>query len=277
LPGRPNSWEITRLPLNRPGDFRPPDKKRQSIFICPPLRKPLLFQGGFPAEEHSGGPDLKSQETVCSIVACDPKEDLFGIAVFSSAPAVGKTVPFTGAFAGAMAVQGFTSPYFGVEGMKLLRDGVSADKVIEKVLTEDPIRESRQLLALDRAGRPAAFTGSALPTFAGSVEGDRYIIGGCGLADGSLLEKAAKVFEEAQGDLVERLLTALGVAGDSNGNREGAVSAALRVSKDQPHPFMDLRVDKHGDPITMLSTLLAKWRMRNPPKPPPELPEPLSE
>ncbi len=177
-------------------------------------------------------------------------------------------MPFTGAFAGAIAVQGFTSPYFGVAGMKLLRDGVAAGDVIEKVLTEDPIRESRQILALDRAGHTAAFTGSALPPFAGSLEGDRYIAGGCGLASDSILGKCAQAFEESQGDFATRLLTAVAVAAGNDGNRAGAVSAALRVSKDQPYPFIDLRVDKHEDPIKVLSALLLRWRERNmPPEP----------
>lgn len=185
------------------------------------------------------------------------------MACVSSATAVGKTVPFTGAFAGAIAVQGYTSPYFGVIGMKLLREGLKAEEVLDAVLSDDPIRQSRQILTLDAAGQTAVFTGSALPEYTGALEGDRYAVGGVGLSGERLLSSCAKAFEKAGGDLADRLLAAIAVAAEGE-NRAVAVSAVLRVSKDKPHPYVDLRVDRHEQPVERLAELLKKWRKKNP-------------
>ena len=211
-----------------------------------------------------GAETIKSQDTICSIVAADPKSGLFGVACVSSATAVGKTVPFSGAFAGVIAVQGYTSPYFGVIGMKLLREGLKADEVLDAVLSEDPIRQSRQILILDAAGQTAVFTGSALPEYTGALEGDRYAVGGVGLSGERLLSDCAKAFEKTQGDLPDRLLATIAVAAKSQ-NRAPSVSAVLRVSKDKPHPYVDLRVDRHDEPVEHLRVLLKRWREKNAP------------
>jgi len=159
-------------------------------------------------------------------------------------------------------VQGYTSPYFGVTGMKMLREGMAAAEVLESVLAEDPIRQSRQILALDSAGHTAVFTGNALPGYAGAVESDRYAVGGVGLAGDSVLSKCGKIFEATQGQLADRLLAAISSAATGQGFAD-AVSAVLRISKDQPYPCLDLRIDKHDQPVQALAALLAKWRENN--------------
>jgi len=210
-----------------------------------------------------GAGKLKSQETIFSIVAADPEEGLFGIAAVASAPAIGKTVPFTGAVAGAIAVQGYTSPYFGVVGMKMLREGMPAGEMLESVLTDDPIRESRQILAIDSAGHTAAFTGGALPQYAGSVEGEGYVAGGCGLGSERLPPRCAEAFEKCLGGLAEKLLAALEEAATEEANREPVIAAVLRISKDTPHPWIDLRVDRRAEPVEEVRKLLARWRQEN--------------
>ncbi|MCD6405623.1 MAG: DUF1028 domain-containing protein [Planctomycetes bacterium] len=204
------------------------------------------------------------QESICSIVAADLKEGFFGVAVASSSLAVGKTVPFTGAFAGAIAVQGYTSPYFGIAGMKRLRDGLSADAVLEEIMAGDPIRESRQILLIDVGGQTATFTGSQLFDYAGSLAGHHYIIGGCGLAGLEVLRAAAGAYESCKGDFAEKLVAAVTAAQDES-NRAPFESAALRISRDEPFPYIDLRVDSHNEPVGELARLLAMWREKNAP------------
>ncbi len=206
------------------------------------------------------------QESICSIVAADLKEGFFGVAVVSNSLAVGKTVPFTGAFAGAIAVQGYTSPYFGIAGMKRLRDGLSAEAVLEEIMAGDPIRESRQILLMDVGGQTAAFTGSQLPGYAGALAGRHYVIGGCGLADGEVLRAAAGAYESRKGDFAEKLVSAV-TAAESQSNRVPFESAALRISRNDPFPYIDLRVDSHGEPVGELARLLAMWREKNAPPP----------
>ena len=69
---------------------------------------------------------MRYQDTVSSICAADLKAGEFGVGVASTGLAVGKNVPFSGAFVGAIAVQGYTGPFFGIAGMKLLREGIPA-------------------------------------------------------------------------------------------------------------------------------------------------------
>ena len=119
---------------------------------------------------------VKHQETICTIVAADPRAGQFGIAVASSALAVGKNVPFTGAFVGAVAVQGYSSPFFGIAGMKLLRENIPANEVIDRVMTGDPLKEHRQMVVIDAAGKTAAFTGSSTAAHSGSHQGENYAV-----------------------------------------------------------------------------------------------------
>ena len=206
---------------------------------------------------------MKYQETILSIVAADLKAGDFGVGVVSASLAVGKNVPFTGAFVGAMAVQGYVGPFFGIAGMKLLRAGVSADRVIQAVTVDDLISDSRQILVVDATGRTAAVSGSSLPPFSGIKQGENYVLGGCGLDSESNLDAAASAFEAASGDLAGRLLEAL-LAFEREHRGLPLESAALRVSRNDPFPYVDLRVDSGREPAKRLSHLLSTWRSQQP-------------
>jgi uncharacterized Ntn-hydrolase superfamily protein len=206
---------------------------------------------------------MKYQETILSIVAADLKAGDFGVAVASASLAVGKNVPFTGAFVGAMAVQGYVGPFFGIAGMKLLREGLSAERVIESVTSDDLLRDSRQILVVDAAGRTAAVSGSNLSAFSGVKQGEHYVVGGCGLDAESNLAAASGAFEAASGDLPGRLLEALLVF-EREHRGLPLESAALRVSRNDPFPFVDLRIDSAREPVKRLVGLLATWRSQQP-------------
>jgi uncharacterized Ntn-hydrolase superfamily protein len=209
-----------------------------------------------------GGHTLKQQETVCTIAAADLKSGEFGIAVASSSLAVGKNVPFTRAHVGAIAVQGYASPFFGIAGMKFLRDGVHSHAVIENVMAGDPLKEHRQMLVIDVTGKPAVFTGSEVSPFCGSHQGENYAVAGCGLLGQAVIDGCAKAFEETQGDLAGRLVAALAAAEKASGDSAPFESAAVRISKDNPYPYLDLRIDRHADPVTELARLLEMWRTK---------------
>lgn len=207
---------------------------------------------------------MRYQDTVSSICAADLKAGEFGVAVASTGLAVGKNVPFSGAFVGAIAVQGYTGPFFGIAGMKLLREGIPATRVLEEILADDPLRDNRQILIIDAAGQTAVFSGIALPPFSGARQGEGYVVGGCGLPGQGLLDAAAKAFDGAEGDLLARLFESLSAM--SGAMRETAFSsAAIRISKNDPFPYIDLRVDSHHDPIAQLGRLIDLWRARTAP------------
>ncbi len=95
-----------------------------------------------------------------SIAACDLERREWGVAVQSKFLAVGAIVPWAEAEVGAVATQAFANPRYGPDGLALLRDGLAADEVVERVTSADPGRNERQLGVVDGAGRAATFTGA---------------------------------------------------------------------------------------------------------------------
>jgi len=59
-----------------------------------------------------------------SIVAYDPQENAWGVAVASKFPAVGSVVPWASAQAGAIATQSYANTSYGPRGLDLMRQGM---------------------------------------------------------------------------------------------------------------------------------------------------------
>lgn len=169
-----------------------------------------------------------------SIVAYDPDETTWGIAVASKFPAVGAVVPWARAGAGAVATQSFANTAFGPTGLALMGDsGLDAEAALTKLLADDPQRESRQVGLVDSKGGSATFTGADCFDWAGGVTGPGYAIQGNILAGPQVVEAMKTTFLGAQGKLANRLHTAL-LAGDrAGGDRRGRQSAAILVVKAQ--------------------------------------------
>src|SRR3979490_1898734 len=95
-----------------------------------------------------------------SIIARDPATGQFGIAVATRFFAVGGRVPYIAAGLGAIATQALVNPYYGIDGLKLLRDGRKPPGHIDNLTAADNGRESRQVHVMDAGGRIASHTGS---------------------------------------------------------------------------------------------------------------------
>lgn len=197
-----------------------------------------------------------------SIVACDPEEESWGVAVASKFPAVGAVVPFAQASAGAVATQSFANTSFGPRGLELMATGLSAQKTLDQLLVDDPDRQLRQVGLVDSKGRSATFTGSECFAWAGGVTGNGYAIQGNILAGAKVVPAMEKAFLKAPGSLPARLFAAL-LAGDrAGGDKRGRQSAAIYVTKPKGgyggylDRWLDYRVDDHEDPVTRLGELL---------------------
>src|SRR5882757_2263773 len=94
-----------------------------------------------------------------SIIARDSATGQLGIAVATRFFAVGALVPHIAPGIGAIATQALVNPYYGINGLALLRDGNSPHDVVAALLATDAGRESRQLHAMDAKGRIAAHSG----------------------------------------------------------------------------------------------------------------------
>src|ERR671936_2399248 len=95
-----------------------------------------------------------------SIAACDLDAAQWGVAVQSKFVAVGSVVPSAEPQVGAIATQAYANPRYGSDGLALLREGLSAQEVVERLTAADEGRDHRQLGVVDGRGGSATFTGS---------------------------------------------------------------------------------------------------------------------
>src|SRR5213595_1255694 len=94
--------------------------------------------------------------TTYSIAACDLDARQWGVATQSKFLAVGAVVPWAEPHVGAIATQAYANPRYGPEGLSLLREGRSAEEVVERLTSADDGRDHRQLGMVDGQGRPAS-------------------------------------------------------------------------------------------------------------------------
>ena len=201
---------------------------------------------------------MQPRPSTFSIVARDPKQDAFGVAVQSKFVSVGSVVPFAAADAGAIATQSFANVAYGPKGLDLLRDGYEADTVIERLTQADDEAPSRQLGIVGSDGSVAAFTGDECLDHASDRQGENYTVQGNILEGRETIDAMAEAFESTDGGLPERLLAALFAGNEAGGDKRGEQSAAMYVVKPEGgydggnDRWIDLRVDDHEHPIEEL-------------------------
>ena len=189
------------------------------------------------------------------MVARCPKTLTLGVCVSTAVPAVGSRVPHVEAGVGAVATQAKTNIFYGINGLKLLKAGLSPQAALEAMLNEDQDRESRQVIIIDIEGRTAAFTGKETIGWKGHLVGKDYVAAGNMLACSKVIGAMAQAFENSEGELAERLLKALEAGQEAGGDKRGRMSAALVVvGREQRgnRPILDLRVDEHPNPVREL-------------------------
>jgi len=190
-----------------------------------------------------------------SIVARDAT-GAFGVAVASRFFAVGALCPHARGGVGALSTQALINPMYARPALDLLSEGVPPAEVVRLVTAADDGRESRQLHAVDAAGRTAAHTGSGCIPWCGHIAGAGFSVAGNMLAGAQVVGETAAAYE-ARADLpfAERLLAALAAGEDAGGDKRGKQGAALLIYTTEEYPFLDLRVDDHAEPIAELNRL----------------------
>jgi uncharacterized Ntn-hydrolase superfamily protein len=200
--------------------------------------------------------------TTYSICACDLEAQQWGVATQSKFLAVGSIVPWAEPQVGAIATQSYANPRYGPEGLALLREGLSAAEVIDRLTGADEDSGLRQLGIVDGLGRAASYTGEGCHEWAGGRVGACYAAQGNILVSAATVDALADTFETT-GDapLAERLLDCLAAAQEAGGDRRGQQSAALLVVEREggyaglSDVLVDLRVDDHPEPISELRRL----------------------
>ncbi len=191
-----------------------------------------------------------------SIIARDNSTGQFGVAVATRFFAVGARVPHIAAGIGAIATQALVNPYYGIDGLKLLREGRTPRETVETLIAADNGRESRQLHIMDAGGRIAARTGCECVDWCGHIEGKGFSIAGNMLAGARVLDDTAKAYIANETlPFAQRLIAAMRAGEAAGGDKRGKQSAALLIYGDEEWSALDLRVDDHSDPLCELARL----------------------
>lgn len=191
-----------------------------------------------------------------SIVARCPRSGQFGVAAATAMPAVGKLLSHAAAGAGAVATQALVNPYLGLDGLALLRQGLSAKEVLERLKATDPCMELRQCALIDAQGDSLCWTGDKCLPWAGSLSGEQFSVQGNRLVGPQVLDAVAEAFRHAEKrPLIEHLIEALAAGDRCGGDRHGESSAVIYVVDQEAYPLWDIRVDHHLDPVAELRRL----------------------
>jgi uncharacterized Ntn-hydrolase superfamily protein len=193
-----------------------------------------------------------------SIIARDTSTGQFGIAVATKFFAVGARVPYIAARLGAIATQALVNPYYGIDGLKLLREGRQPRDVVDTLIAADAGRETRQLHVMDAFGRIASHTGRDCVDWCGHIEGNGFSIAGNMLAGAQVLDDTAKAYlANAMLPFPQRLIAAMRSGEAAGGDKRGRQSAALLIYGAEEWSDLDLRVDDHANPLAELERLEA--------------------
>jgi uncharacterized Ntn-hydrolase superfamily protein len=191
-----------------------------------------------------------------SIIARDNATGQFGIAVATRFFAVGARVPHIAAGIGGIATQALVNPYYGIDGVRLLREGRQPRDIVETLIAADAGRQSRQLHIMDAGGRIASHTGKDCVDWCGHIEGNGFSIAGNMLAGARVLDDTAAAYlANAALPFAQRLIAAMRAGEAAGGDKRGRQSAALLIYGDEEWSDLDLRVDDHADPLTELERL----------------------
>jgi uncharacterized Ntn-hydrolase superfamily protein len=191
-----------------------------------------------------------------SIIARDSTTGQIGIAVATKFFAVGARVPHIAPMLGGVATQALVNPYYGIDGVKLLREGKAPHEIIATLIAADDGRESRQLHIMDANGRIAAHTGRECVDWCGHVEGNGFSVAGNMLAGAQVLDDTAKAYVANENlPFAQRLIAAMKAGEAAGGDKRGKQSAALLIHGEEDWSNLDLRVDDHTDPLAELERL----------------------
>jgi len=198
-----------------------------------------------------------------SIIAKDNATGQIGIAVATKFFAVGARVPHIAPAIGGIATQALVNPYYGIDGVRLLREGRAPRDIVETLVASDAGHGSRQLHIMDAKGQIASYTGKDCVDWCGHLEGEGFSIAGNMLAGPRVLDDTAKVYLANTGmPFAQRLIAAMRAGELAGGDKRGKQSGALLIYGEEEWSDLDLRVDDHADPLAELERLEAVSRER---------------
>jgi uncharacterized Ntn-hydrolase superfamily protein len=199
-----------------------------------------------------------------SIVAIDPASGDLGVAVASRYFAVGAVVPWADANVGAVATQANVNVGYGPKALELLRQGLTAQQVMDRLFVEDtfPGKDGRQIAIVDSKGNIAVFTGDGAQDWKGHRKGATWSAQGNILVGPHVVEAMGKAFENTKDELAEKLYAALKAGDEAGGDSRGRQSASILVVRKtggrntNNDRYVYINVDDHPEPMRELRRLL---------------------
>lgn len=211
-----------------------------------------------------------------SILAMDSATGEIGGAVQSRVFSVGNGVLWAEAGIGAAATQAIVDVSYGPQSLALLRQGLSAEQVVTRVLEADPdprpsdwSKQGRQFAVIDAKGRVFAWTGPAATAWAGhkscSASGSLCTAQGNILASAAVVDSMVTAYERTAGQHISlRLQEALEAGQRAGGDKRGMQSAAMLIVKKNGGVWLNndvvlrLQVDDNPEPIVELRRLVER-------------------
>jgi uncharacterized Ntn-hydrolase superfamily protein len=201
-----------------------------------------------------------------SIVVREPR-GAFAVAVATRAFAVGAFCPFVRVGVGAVSTQSITNRYLGPAVLDGMARGLPPAAAIEGALSGDTGCGLRQVHAVDRSGKTAAWTGQNCVEWCGSVAAAGVSVAGNMLAGEQVIESTLETWlAHPDMETPERLMAAMDAGEAAGGDRRGRQSAAMKLVSTEDFPDLDLRVDDHAAPLIELRRLLGLWRREGAPR-----------
>ena len=125
-----------------------------------------------------------------------PRPGRLGAAVHSNHFSVGSLVPWVQAGVGAVATQAAGVAGYGQRALEALQHGAAPEQALERLLADDPRRETRQLGIVAADGRAAAFTGERCLDWGGHLTGAGFAVQGNILTGPRVVDEMARAYEE---------------------------------------------------------------------------------
>jgi uncharacterized Ntn-hydrolase superfamily protein len=208
-----------------------------------------------------------------SIIAYDAATGEWGGAVQSRVFSVGNGVLWAEANVGVVATQAIVDVSYGPQALELLRQGMSAEKVIKTIWDRDPdpdtlrwTKYGRQFAVIDGKGNVFAYTGPRASTWAGNktCPTSKCTAQGNILAGPAVVDSMVARFERTPGHLAWRLLAALEGGQSAGGDTRGQESAAMLIVKKKGGVWLNndvvlrLQVDDCSEPIKEMRRLVTR-------------------
>ena len=127
-----------------------------------------------------------------SICACDLAAGQWGVATQSRFLAVGSVVPWAEPQVGAIATQSYANPRYGPDGLALLREGLPAEVVVERLTSADGAGPTVSSASSTRRGAPPRTRAPSVTRGPAERTGDGYAAQGNILVSGGNRRRARR-------------------------------------------------------------------------------------